>query len=267
MQDSYPDTLKPVAERELYGQLEEDVLEAIHQFEIRYSCVVKSALAGYRKADNGRVEYDFNCYFETFLNKRNAISQEPFSVMDWRTAGILASPTCRSHIVYPYTDDRHLVDAVGFYTASGLASDGAVVLIVTEAHRDAIKRYLKRDGNVEALEASGQLTFLDAAELTSTFMLDGMPDPVLFKTGIKTLIARVRRDERPGSNRQVRFFGEMVNLLWPTNSAAVERLEELWNEMVEEISVPIFHAYSVDGSGGEQLSESLINAHSHAIAW
>jgi hypothetical protein len=65
--------------------------------------------------------------------------------------------------VYPYTDDRHLVDAVGFYTASGLAREGAVILIVTEAHRQAIKRYLKSDGNVEALEASGQLTFLDAA--------------------------------------------------------------------------------------------------------
>jgi hypothetical protein len=188
-------------------------------------------------------------------------------MMDRRTASILANPTYRSHIVYPYTDDRHLVDVVGFYTASGLAREGAVILIVTEAHRQAIKRYLKSDGNVEALEASGQLTFLDAAELISTFIVDGMPDPTLFKAGIKTLIARARRDERAGRNRQVRLFGEMVDLLWPTNSAAAERLEELWNEMVEDISVPIFHAYSMDGSGQEQLSESLIKVHSHAIAW
>jgi hypothetical protein len=188
-------------------------------------------------------------------------------MMDWRTAGILANPTCRSHIVYPYSDDRHLVEAVGFYTASGLAREGAVILIVTEAHRQAIKRYLRSDGNVEALEASGKLSFLDTAELMNTFMVDGMPDPTLFKAGIKTLIERARRDGRTGRNRDVRLFGEMVNLLWPTNSAAAERLEELWNEMVEEISVAIFHAYSIDGSGREQLSESLIKAHSHTIDW
>jgi len=31
----------------------------------------------------------------------------------------------------------------------------------------------------------------------------------------------------------------MVNLLWPTNSAAAERLEELGNEVIEEYSIPI----------------------------
>jgi hypothetical protein len=150
-------------------------------------------------------------------------------MMDRRTASILANPTYRSHIVYPYTDDRHLVDAVGFYTASGLAGDGAVILIVTEAHRYAIKKYLRSDGNVEALEASGQLSFLDAAEMMSIFMVDGMPDPKLFKAGIKTLIERARRDERVGSNRRVRLLGEMVDLLWPANPAAAERMEELGN--------------------------------------
>jgi hypothetical protein len=188
-------------------------------------------------------------------------------MMDRRTAGILANPTCRSHIVYPYTDDRHLVDAVGFYTANGLAREGAVILIVTEAHRQAIKRYLRSDGNVEALEARGRLSFLDAAELLSTFMVDGMPDPTLFKAGIKALIERARGDEHAGLSRDLRLFGEMVSLLWPSNSAAAERLEELWNEIIEEYSVPFFNAYALGGSGREQLPESLVKAHSHVIAW
>ena len=188
-------------------------------------------------------------------------------MIDSETAWILASPSHCSHIVYPYSDDRHLVDAVGFYTASGLAREGAVILIVTEAHRYAIKKYLKSDGDVEALEASGQLSFLDAAEMMSIFMVEGMPDPQLFKAGTKALIERARRDERAGCNRRVRLFGEMVNLLWPTNSAAAERLEELWNETIKEYSAPLFCAYSVGGSGREQLSESLIKAHSHAMAW
>jgi hypothetical protein len=162
--------------------------------------------------------------------------------------------------------DRHLVDTVGFYTASGLDRDGAVILIATEAHRSAIKRYLKSDGHVEVLEASGQLSILDAAGVMSTFVVDGNPDPKLFKAGIRTLIEQVSRDKRTGRNREVRVFGEMVSLLWPINSPAAEQLEELGNEIIEEYSIPILCAYSLNGPGRSQLPESLIKAHSHSIA-
>jgi DcmR-like sensory protein len=186
--------------------------------------------------------------------------------MDSTTSRILANPH-HSHIVYPYTDPKRLVDAVGLYTSCGLASKGAVILIVTEAHRYAIKRYLEADGNVEALEAAGQLAFLDAAELMSTFMVDGILYPTLFKAGIRQLIERVRHSEQADSKREVRLFGEMVSLLWPDNIAAAERLEALGNEVVKEYSIPVLCAYPVGGPGREQLSESLLEAHSHRIAW
>ena len=189
-----------------------------------------------------------------------------FSVIDPRTASILVKPPYHSHIVYPYTNDQHLVDAVGFYTAGGLDRGGAVILIVTGAHRSAIKRYLKSDGDVEVLEASGQLVFVDAADLLSTFMVDRNPDPNIFKAGIRTLIEQASRDERTGRNRKVRLFGEIVSLLWPSNSPAAERLEQLGNEVIEEYSIPIFCAYSLKGPGRSQLPESLIKAHSHSIA-
>ena len=62
--------------------------------------------------------------------------------MDPQTARILANPN-HSHIVYPYTDDMRLADAVSFYTNNGLVRGNAVVLAVTNAHRHAIKKYLK----------------------------------------------------------------------------------------------------------------------------
>ena len=184
--------------------------------------------------------------------------------MDSRTSWSLANPH-HCHIVYPYTDDKRLVDAAGFYTSCGLASEGAVILIVTEAHRYAIKRYLKADGSVEVLEATGQLLFLDAQELLSSFMVDGNLYPTLFRAGIRQLIERVRHSEQAGHNRDLRIFGEMVSLLWPDNRMAAERLEALGNEVIEEYSIPILCAYSVGDPGREQLSESLLKAHSHAI--
>ena len=186
--------------------------------------------------------------------------------MDPKTASILADPH-HGHIVYTYTDDRRLADAVSFYANNGLVRGGAVVLIVTDAHRRAIKRYLEADFNVQALEATGQLSFLDAVELLNFLLVNGKPDSKLFKDGIGTLLERARRDERMGRNREVRLFGEMVSLLWRVNSIAAERLEELANELIEEYSIPILCAYSMKGPGRGQLPESLIKAHSHAIAF
>src|SRR5580704_7374384 len=54
------------------------------------------------------------------------------SVLDSSTASLLANPPYHSHVVYPYTDDQHLVESVGFYTAAGLDRDGAVIIIGTE---------------------------------------------------------------------------------------------------------------------------------------
>jgi hypothetical protein len=186
--------------------------------------------------------------------------------MNSRTASILADPPYHSHIVCPYTDDQQLVDAVGFYTSSGLGQGEAVILMVTEAHRAAIKRFLRSDGNVEALEASKQLWFLDAAELLSTLMVHGMPDPKRFRAGIITLLEQASLDERTGRKRQVRIFGEMVNLLWQTNIPAAERLEELANEVVEQYSIPILCAYSLNSPAQCQLPASLKASHSHSIA-
>ncbi len=186
--------------------------------------------------------------------------------MDPQTAAILANPR-HSHIVYPYTDDRRLADAVSFYTNNGLVRGHAVVLAVTDAHRRAIKKYLRADFDVEALEASGQLSFYDAAEVLNALMVDGSPDPVLVKTGIKTQIDRARRDERTGRIREVRLFGEVASLLWPANRAAAEHVEELVNEVIQEYSIPLLCAYSMGGPGRGQLPESLIRGHSHSIHW
>jgi len=92
------------------------------------------------------------------------------------------------------------------------------------------------------------------------------PRPQPLKGGLRTLIEQARRDRRTGRNRTVWLFGEMVDLLWPTNTAAAERLEELSNEVIQEYSIPILCAYSVGRPGRGPLSESLIRSHSHALA-
>jgi len=49
---------------ELHSTLEEAVLEAIHQFEIRYGCLAKLAKAEYRNGGVERVVLAFDCSIE-----------------------------------------------------------------------------------------------------------------------------------------------------------------------------------------------------------
>jgi CheY-like chemotaxis protein len=190
--------------------------------------------------------------------------QDP-ATMDPRTAKILKDP-CYAHIVYPYSDDRSLIGKVGYYASNGLGRNGAVILVTTEAHRCAIKRYLRANWNVEALEASCQLSFFDAAETLSRFMVDGNPDPGLFDAAFRPVIERALRDERTGLKRELWFFGEMVDLLWPSNIAAAERLEELGNKLFKEYSIRILCAYSVGEPSRGPLSEALLKAHTHVVS-
>jgi len=178
----------------------------------------------------------------------------------------LINPQPCGHIVYPYTDETQVAEAVGLFANAGLRKGEAVVLVMTAAHYEPIRQRLEQQGwNLNDLEATGQLVCEDATKLLSTFMLDGVIDERVFKTTIGELIekAKAGRDGHP--SRPVRVFGEMVDLIWKTQLQSTERLEQLWNDLIETHSVPLLCAYSLAGSKGA-LPESLASQHSHAIA-
>ena len=87
-----------------------------------------------------------------------------------------------------------------------------------------------------------------------------MPDETLFATNVGEIIERARS----GGTRKVRVFGEMVNLLWRSNTPAAIRLEELWNDLIARSELSLFCAYSTS-HGHERFPEALRAAHSHII--
>jgi hypothetical protein len=64
----------------------------------------------------------------------------------------------------------------------------------------------------------------------------------------------------------VRVFGEMVSLIWQSRQRATERLEELWNQVIQEHSVPLLCAYALAGNRPDAFPSSLLTCHSHAVA-
>lgn len=168
------------------------------------------------------------------------------------------------HLVYPHTDNAHLAEAVGLFASAGLREGEAVILIMAASHCQPIRERLQREGfNLHELETTGQLICGKAEDLLSTFLFDGIIDEDRFKTIFGGMIEQAKNFN--GKRRSVRVFGEMVDLLWKSDPRITERIEELWNEVIEAHSVPLLCAYSLAGTKPGGFPEALMACHSHAV--
>src|SRR6185295_17399923 len=133
--------------------------------------------------------------------------------MTSKTTSLLTDPQPHSHIVYPSTDENRIAEAVGTFASAGLRKGDAVILVTTEARREAIEQRVKSENlDVQNLQSTGQLAFLDAGALLSAFLNDGMPDAALFKDVVGRIIDKASLNPDTGKPRKVRIFGEMVSL-------------------------------------------------------
>jgi len=183
--------------------------------------------------------------------------------MNAKAAAILTDPHPYGHIVYPYTDEALVGQAVALFAGAGLRNGEGVVLVMTAAHRDSITLRLVTEGyDVENLQRSGRLVCILAEDLLSQFMRDGVPDEEIFSAVIENLITTCRAST-DSSSGQVRVFGEMVSLLWNANLGATISLEEMWNKIIDRNSVSLMCTYALNGSNG--IPDSLHSLHSHSM--
>src|ERR1700674_1505490 len=166
--------------------------------------------------------------------------------MSPKAAAILTNPHPGGHIVYPYTDENLVAQAVCLYASAGLRNGEAVVLITTRSHYAPIDRRLSaEDFDTEELQRTGQLTYVIAEKLLPVLLVQGMPDADLFRSIVGRMIERAQKSGTNGSARRGRAFGEMVGLLWPGNLAAAQRLEELWDELIKIFSISLLCTYAL----------------------
>jgi MEDS: MEthanogen/methylotroph, DcmR Sensory domain len=177
----------------------------------------------------------------------------------------LTNPQPCGHIVYPYTNEFQVSEAVCLFAGAGLRKGEAVLLVMTADHHKPVRERLEVEGfDLKSLEATGQLVCVDAKSLLESFMIDGIIDDLRFTTTVGNMIQKAKASG--GKRRSVRAFGEMVDLIWTSRPTATQHLEVLWNRVIEAHSVPLLCAYSLGGSRPEELTESLISCHSHAVA-
>jgi hypothetical protein len=181
--------------------------------------------------------------------------------------GLLAAAGPRDHIVQLYQDQQFLNRAVCRFAAGAIANGEGVILVPTAAHWEAFSPRLEAEGvDVEAARSSGQLTVVDADELLPRFMKDAMPDAPVF-LGLAADVITTARGE--GRYPKVRWWGEMVNVLWEQgNVAASMSLEDQFDRLAHHHEIAIFCSFVMDNFNSEvhsRLLPRLGQNHSHLI--
>ena len=189
----------------------------------------------------------------------------PSAPDDW--AGLLAAAGPKDHIVQLYQDQQFLNRAVCRFAAGAIANGEGVILVPTAAHWEAFRPRLEAEGvDVKAAQGSGQLTIVDADELLPRFMKDTMPDAPVFLGLAADVIADARGE---GRFPKVRWWGEMVNVLWEQgNVAASMSLEDQFDRLAHQHEIAIFCSFVMDNFNSEvhsRLLPRLGQNHSHLI--
>jgi hypothetical protein len=159
------------------------------------------------------------------------------------------------HSVQFYQDDIFLTESVARFITEGLQANEAILIVATLQHRDELRKVLTQEQI-----AHPKLSFFDAEEQLSTFMIDDWPSESRFRRTIEGMLAQARE------SGPTRIFGEMVAVLWANGyTRAALRLEELWNKLVEEYSFTLLCAYPMQKLSQETASDvrAISRLHTH----
>jgi len=178
---------------------------------------------------------------------------------------MLADATPSDHIVQLYQDQDFLNRAVCRFAGAALSNGEGIILVPTLTHWNAIRPRLEAEGvNVQAARERGQLTVVDADELLPRFIRDAMPDSPVFLGLAADVIGQTR-----GRYQKVRWWGEMVNVLWEHGDAAASmNLEDLFDQLAKKHDIAIFCSFLMDNFNGEvhaHMLPRLGTNHSHLI--
>lgn len=158
---------------------------------------------------------------------------------DFDFSGIRAG----EHLVQFFDSDDFLADVIARFARAALESGGASMVVTTPEHRSMLEARLAVAGfDLEKGIAERRFVALDAAETLASLMIDGLPDERRFIQALAPMI------EQAAGGRRLHIFGEMVALLWAAgNREAAIRLEQLWNERMQNREFVLLCAYPMRG--------------------
>jgi PAS domain S-box-containing protein len=186
----------------------------------------------------------------------SALSPDPRNLTrQWQPS----SPFHGDHVAYFYQESDSLLAALCDFVGGALGVGSAALIIATKMHREGLQRRLIARGlDIHKAVTQGRYVELDASELLSKFMVEGMPDEGRFEEVVGGTIVKIRAHTKT-ARLEIVAFGEMVSLLWTEGKVeAAIRLEQLWNELTKKHSFSLRCAYPVANFHGAENTQPLM---------
>lgn len=155
------------------------------------------------------------------------------------------------HKVVFYSEDDQLLDELSQFIGTALKAGNAAIVVATESHRGHLLRRLKAYGlDTDASIEQGRYIALDAADVVSTFVVNGMLDSVRFLESYGNLILKAANAAK-GEPPRVALFGEAADLLWRRGGLEIVIQDEaLGNQLIKRFDVTILCGYSLGNIEG-----------------
>ncbi len=184
--------------------------------------------------------------------------------MGWRAFIEDARPA--EHAVQVYSGVDELAGSVGAFVDAGLDAGAPAVVIATPPHWERIAAELETRGrDVPSLRSDGTLVYRDADEALASVMAGDLPDVQRFEQLAGSLIDEVSA-RSPGRN--VRAFGEMVDLLWRRGRhAAALALEALWDDLALTHRFCLLCGYQLDVFDVDVQRSLPAVLGAHSVSW
>ena len=171
-----------------------------------------------------------------------------------------------AHGVQIYGETEELADSVAAYLAAGFERDDPAVLVAPpESLALFADRLGARGWGLAGARKAGLVVVADAEQTLDAILAENGVDPARFDEVIGGLIDRAGA----GTQRPVRIFGEMVDLLCRGDRAAVaEELEQCWNDLARRRRFSLLCGYRLDVFEEQAQTEVLpriCRSHSHVL--
>jgi len=150
----------------------------------------------------------------------------------------------RRHEVRFHPDEATFLHDFTCFIEGALKAEHAVIVIATEAHLQSIAQRLHRHGaDLAAALEEGRYIPLNVDDILSSFMANGLPEPVRFQKVVRDLITSAAKSAK-GNPPRVVACGECSPALWSNGKAdAAIQLEHLYDGIAREYGVEMLCGY------------------------
>jgi len=158
-----------------------------------------------------------------------------------------------------------LTESAFVFVEAGLRRGDSVLVIAGADQRDRLfERLAAGKFRPQSLRDPGQLSVLDAGQITAQVVAGDVPEWPPFRNALAPILSRLQ-----ASGRDTRVYSELANTLWQAgNSEGAIGVEDFWNTLSGTYAFSLYCGYTMDTQSEHSYAaplEELGRTHSDIV--